>query len=375
MRSPLLRLVLATLVGVTLLWRGLLWFNDDQHQREVDATRAAADATAEAARREGSAAVPTGPTLPPPTEAELAMLLAGDTTTLADGVRLLSERRITETLVMAVEAALAQAPSDEHRALVGCLKARVPGRDGLMFALGALPSDEKGFSNPTAGVACLVDAVAVHAGGEPALVRMALLPAIHSPRLDIRTSALEGLGRVTLPDFPLSLQLDMQSPNVDRRRQALRAALALGALHVLPGLVERALVDEDSGVREIARVALYTAPEPAAARIAARGLAAWPGDPYMQMLVERREKGRADVSPALADVALDERASTYARVAALAWLTRSGDHGVIPMIEPLEAAGDPAVREAAAKALARLRESRDLGLASHMRPPGEPRRP
>jgi len=114
---------------------------------------------------------------------------------------------------------------------------------------------------------------------------------------------------------------------------------------------------------------------PAAARIAARGLAAWPGDPYMQMLVERREKGRADVSPALADVALDERASTDARVAALAWLTRSGDHGVIPMIEPLEAAGDPAVREAAAKALARLRESRDLGLASHMRPPSEPRRP
>lgn len=375
MKSPLLRLVLIAWLGVAALWRGVIWYNDYLSRREATRFREAIEASrpppgADPARRVDVLLPPE-----PPTDEELQMLRSSDLAALTRGVGAVMKRQMTETAMTAVEQALEVAATEAHRARLGCLKARYPGPEGLDYAIAHLPVQEKAFvwSLPPE-VECLLRTVSDRAAENPVGARDALLRAVYSGNPDVRSMALRGLERIKLDDFPIALQLELQSRNYGRRQNALRAALALGAVRLLPGLVERALGDDE--LHDIARVHLQMSPEPSAARLAARVVAADSSDPYMKLLFDRREQKYHDVSAGLAEIALnlDETAEPTQRAAALGVLEQWGDVGVIPLIAPLRSSAEEPVRKAADQALAKLEKRRALGIPSNLRRLDQPAR-
>jgi hypothetical protein len=315
------------LVGVVALWGGLGWYFDPMRESRARVTTPAA-----------TRAPATPPRIPaatqaPPTEAELALLRSPDPANQRTGVDTLLARAITPEVVTAVEAALASRQAPDVEARLVCLKARFEGPNTVDFLLARFPRDRKQLAwNLDPGVSCVLDALVAHAAESPERIRDALLPAIYSGNGGTREKALTAFRRMDLPEIPAMLRAEAATPG-PYRREALLAALALGALTHNPELVESAF--KDSETRSAVVHTLRTDPRAVAARIVARGWVENSYDSTIERLAIDRDRQMNDVSAALVEVVGSEASADRARVTAARQLATLGEVGALSPLRHL----------------------------------------
>lgn len=316
------------LVGVVALWGGLGWYFTPMPTNRALAPQPAVPLPAPAGAR-GPAAAP----LPTATPQELALLNSPDPANQRKGVDTLLTRAVTPELVTAVEEALAKNQPAELEARLICIKTRFEGPETLDFLLARFPKERRELDwNLKPDVACVLDALVARAAEAPERVRDALMPCIYASNSGTREKALTAFRRMDLPGIPAMLMAEAATPG-PYRREALQAALALGALTYNPGIVESAFKSSD--MRSVVVHALRTDPRAVASRIVAHGWAENSFDSTIERLAIDRERQMNDVSAALVEIVASETAADRTRVTAARHLATLGEVGALPPLRRL----------------------------------------
>jgi hypothetical protein len=349
------------LIGLTALWRGLNWYFDPMRAAApaIATPVAIPDATARAS-------TPSTSTLPNPTREEIALLVSSDPANRLLGADALLGRAITADVMSVVEHALRNDPSPELEARLVCLKSRDRGPGSLDFLLSRFPRDRRALDwNLKPEVMCVLDALVARADEAPERVRDALMPAVYATNAATREKALRAFRLMNLPDIPAMLIAEANLSG-GFQREALAAALALGAIRHNPALVEGAL--RDTYTRPIVSHALLTDPHPNAARVVARAAAERAGDPELDHLAREREKYTHDVSAAMVEIVGDASEPEWKRVAATHHLQSLGEVGAIYELMALAPTLGPGnLKTSVDSTVHVLRERQAAGLRPHMR--------
>ena len=311
------------LIGTVGLSQALGWYFDPL--REVDRTTAIVAATRPPARpARGQVLRP----LPPATREELALLTAAAPALQRTGAEALLARVVTPDVVAAVDAALARSPDPPVRMLLVCIKSRFEGPDSLEFMLGRFPTArrELGWTLP-ADVACILDGLVERITDAPERITAALMPAIYAGNGATRQKVLGAFRLVDLPSIPAALLAEAATPGGADRRDALAAALALGALRHHPSLVETAI--GDSSLIAVVKEDLRSDPHPNGARIVARAWARQPSHPDYEQLARAREALLHDVSAALLELVRASAEPEARRAAAARGLATLAEVGAL----------------------------------------------
>jgi hypothetical protein len=313
--SAVVRILLLLILGVVMLWRGLMYMND----RLVSAGRPAPSAWAvppAAAPPPATVAAPAGrPVLPPPTDSQLLALRLGDPAARADALRDLRAHAVTPELLEALDDVMRQADiqfAPEVVRLVACHRARADGASlGLAFA--GLPTEPADVAWHHEGAACLVAVIAARAAEDPAGATAVLAErAIYDPTPQVRT----GLARLDLPDLPepIAAAADDRSRSGRRRRiHAVEAALAMNAVQKWPERVRAWVQDPDDLIAATTVRALAAQTDEASQAIVALEIASRPETGYLRALADQALWKPGTLDLGLAAVAADPRQPAFAR--------------------------------------------------------------
>lgn len=353
------------LLGLALLWQGLFWL--DQYVYRVGRGKPPAPPVEAGQTNEQAASTPMPATerLSPPSSLEIDTLSSANPYDRLDVARRLRERSVTPQLMVAVDAALASSPPPDLEAELRCLKSRFPGRETLDFILERLPDEESFDRNEVEVAGCFVAALADRTESDRGIVYGVLLRYAFHRFEEVRGEALRGLSRIEVSELPPLVLSKWRSRHSEDRRRALDAALALGALRHSPGFIEAALGDRGSDWK--AQKVLETDPSPEAGRIVARAYLKNPGTHSIKVLFRNRESWHLDVTPALVEVALDEKEAEPTRRSALEALQAYGDTGALPLLAPLADSPSESIRRAAGATLAELERKLRLGRKPRMK--------
>jgi hypothetical protein len=307
-KSSRLFSVLLLLLGLTLLWRGLQWYDDYlEHLSSRPPTVLP-----------GQVPQPTLQPTPWPTP--------------------------TPT------------PTPMPRPISACLHAP-PGHDEIGAAIEALAEWDPVWPSNVDDALCLVEALAGRAGEDPDRIRDALIPYAFSYVGRLNRAALAGLSKVPLTH--MTPKLRAASEGAVSAAMPVWAALALGLdEETAPDLVQEWLSSPERSARSAIGRHLVSSPKPAAAARIADALARDAGNVEFVQLAKARDAKQRDMSDALADLALDEARQLYERQAALEALGTFGGPAVLPRIERLLGAGEPSLRTYAETAVDLLRTRR-----------------
>ena len=346
--KPLLRIGLLLLLGLVLLARVLEHLND----RITAASRPPAPSVAEAAEAAqaiGSSQAPeSGPAeppparplpgavdLPPPTDAQLDALTSGDDDAVRATLAELPSHAPTPELDAALAAAGAGTRWPGLRRRIACLRARDPGMPlaDLFAALPAGPPEDVEWRQDDS--ACLVRALAARAAEDPDRALAVLAPyAVRSPSPPI----LEALARVDPPVLPASIEQALAPGTTPLRRSAAaEAAVAMGAAAKWSEQVRAWLDDADRGMRLATVRALAAHDDPASQALAARFIAANPGEEETRRLVETPFRGRPDLVPALVALVHDPAEPAFVRGVAARLVSAHGDEAACRLVAAVRA--------------------------------------
>ena len=352
--------LLAVIVGLFALARGLQWYLDPQR------TAGAGDATADT-----GAIVPLTPEPrpqqadPPATAAEIALLASPDAGNQRTAVETLRARAITPDLIAAVDAALARRPDRDLEIQLVCIKARFENDGSLDFLIGRMPADRAAMMRARdADTTCVVDALTRRIREAPERISGALVPGAYASNPSIRAKTLGAFRLIDVPVPPMVIA-DASTPASGVRHQALRAAIAFGAVQKNPDVVDAGLRDHDT--RSAVTDELRINPHQNAARMVAN---AWLDldAPEIEGLAHRREREQHDVSAALLETVLDETQGERRRAAAAARIGSLGEVGAINDLRRLSnslTSGD--LKQAAGVAIAALEKQQAGGAMPRMR--------
>lgn len=352
---------IAVLVGVVALWRGLQVYFDPMRQPEW-ANAAAAVPRATASKAE---AAPT-PGLPGPTREELALVGSTDSANQLKGADALLARAVTADLVAAVESALLRHPGPDLEARLVCLKSRFEGPETLEFLLARFPKDRMALDwNLKPDVACVLEALVTRVGEAPERIRDALMPAVYAGNASTRSQALRAFRMMDLPRIPAMLVAETSTPG-PFQREALQAALALGAIRLHPALVAGAI--RDPYTRPLVKQELRADPHANAARIVANVWAERSVESELEELAREREGQMHDVSAALLEIVVNPSEPEEKRAAAAHGLERLGETGALHDLRAFELTLESGRLKAAVDAAVRvLEEHRKAGQREQMR--------
>ena len=353
MRSSRLFAVLLLLLGLTLLWRGLQWYDD--YLARISAGPRVASVPGPPQPSATPTPVPTAEPVPPPTAEEIEALAAPGEAAQWAAVDVLLKRQVTAELAAAV-AAVGPANSAIAQRL-DCLRARAPGEPAIDLAVEQLAAFDAVWPSNVDHALCLVEVLAARAVEQPDRIRDALIPYAMSYPGRLRSAALEGLTKLPLGEMSPKLQ--------EASAQAVSASFPVGAALALgldedtaPELVEEWLQSPEPSASSVIRRHLVGSPKRSAAVFIALRLVLDPGNPELLGLARARGEKAGDVSDALADIALDEARALHERQAALELIGTTGQPATLARIEPLVAASDTALRSYAEAAVAALRARR-----------------
>jgi hypothetical protein len=352
--------LLAVIVGVLGLGRGLQWYLDPA--RTADTTQVAADTGAI------SPLTPEPPPqqpAPPATAAELALLSSPDRGNRLTAATTLRARAITPELISAVDQALAASPDRDLEIQLICLKSRFENDGSLDFLIGRMPADRDAMMRARdEDTGCVVDALTRRIREAPERISTALVPAAFASNPGIRTKALGAFRLIDVPVPPMVIA-DASTPASGHRHQALRAAIAFGALEKHPAVIDAGLRDEST--RSAVTHELCTSPHHNAARMVAN---AWLDLRAAEVdgLAMGREREQHDVSAALLEVALDTHQHETRRAAAAAHIASLGEVGAIHELRRLGQSLVPGpLKDAADAAVAALEKQQAGGAIPRMR--------
>ena len=259
--SALLRIPLLLVLGLVLLWRGLMALDD----RLASAGRPSAPAPvapAAAAPPPGApaAAAPAAAPAPlsPPTDDQLLALRIGDPAARRQALIDLRKHAVTpEALEALDDVARRAADLPEVLRFVACHRARAEGAS-IEVALTALPDDLEDVSWYHDAPACLIDVIAARAAEAPdraAAVLAERAIAEGSP------AAREALARLDVSKLPAALGRtadDGGGRRMIRRSNAVEAAIAMDAARKWPDRVRRWVENPHVGTTAVYALARRT---------------------------------------------------------------------------------------------------------------------
>jgi hypothetical protein len=354
--------VLALLLGLTLLFRGLIGFGD------YLAWLSAGSPSGEPEPVKTPPPKPSPTPLPDPSATELDRLMNGPPDDQRVAIRTMAERRPTPELSAAIDQTLFRSSNTDVLAALTCLKVTAFPADALSYAFSKLPTDKKAYAwHMDDGAMCLLRAVADHAAEDPVRARELLLLGHCSDNGTVRGIVHAGFEHIDLPDMPSLLQVEAQSSWGSQRSCAIASALALNALEHAPAMVERALFDEDGGGR-VVRYHLLRSKRAAAPRLLARMLVTQGEREPLAGIATEREQTKHDVTSALVEMAFDEQVPSEMRARALEVIGRRGDVGAMTHLFPLRNRPDPVLQPAAVAAIMALEARRNAGATAMMKP-------
>jgi HEAT repeat protein len=291
-------------------------------------------------------------TLLAPSAEELAALGSSQPATQLKAIDTLMQRRMTPELAAAVRKS---SPANEALAKkLSCLKARVPGRASIEWAIVQLRDHDAVWASDMDQCVCLVEALANRVEEDPVTIAEALFPFALSYVGRPRGPALKALSNARLKQLTPGLRRGIEEGW--HSSLTVRAAFALGVPEIAPDLVERWLFDSDDRAQRAARSALAEHPGAASARLLVRAIVGSREDPELLRRLREREAAQHDASDQLVSLALDGTESSTRRQRALELLSTVGDHTAVPRLASLQAADDPVLRAYAAAAAAELKK-------------------
>jgi len=229
------------------------------------------------------------PTVPPPTEIELAALEGGAEDAMADALSALRTREVTPDGLRAVAIASRRTANVELQRRATCY--RVRGGAPLAEAFSGLPTAPPIDGQwSTDGATCLIEAIAARAGDAP---ERALPLLLDRAFVDGTDAVFDGLAQFNLPVMPVAVVEGLAPTAHPRsRRTAMRIAIALGAASKWPEQVGSWLEDRDRSVRLFVHGELLRQHDDDARRLAARAIAANPTDDELgRRAIEQIGKG------------------------------------------------------------------------------------
>jgi hypothetical protein len=331
------RVAVFTLVGVVALARGIFWYFDPLREaRALEAARvgppAAVDGSSPAAIS-SAARASSEPALPAPTSEEIALLGSVHPSNQMRGIELMNARAVTPEMVSAVELALQNPSSPDIEAKLICLQTRFDSPESLERMIARAPSDRRAFGwNMSADITCTINALARRAGEAPERIRDALMPAAFAANAGTRNKVLAAFKTMDLPELPPALVVEASAES-SSRREAVAAALALGAVRLNPELVAAAARDPDTAA--LVREALRTDKSDAAARLVARTWTDVVSNSEFARLAVEREAQSHDVSAALLEMVLDSTRTDIQRQEAAIGLGMLTEVGPLPPLRKL----------------------------------------
>jgi hypothetical protein len=358
-------ILVMVLVGVTGLWRGVGWYFDPINQNKPIPGAAV---SAPAATTGPAAAAPTAaPTLPLPTDAEVALLRSNDAGNQLKGADMLTGRVVTPDVVAAVDEALQRSPNKDLEARLVCLKARFDGPEALEFALARFPNERKSLDwNLDPEVSCLLNTLVTRAIDAPDRVLDALMPAAYATNYSTRSLVLKAFRTMYLEQIPPLLLTEASTAGSPRQREALEAAMALGAIRLSPELVSRTL--QNPATRSSVKQELKLEPHPNAARIVATVAAERSFESDLQQLERDKEAETHDVSAALLEIVLNTSESEAKRAAAARQLELLKEVGPIHDLRALTSTLEPSsLKSSVDAAIKALAEQQRTGMRARMR--------
>ena len=349
----------AVLVGFVALGRGLQWYFDPMRQPN-GRMRPCPSSTSSKAR----AAVTPG--LPEATREELALLGSTDSANQLKAADTLLTRAVTPDLVAAVESALQRHPLPHIEERLVCLKSRFEGPEILEFLLARFPKDRSALTwTMTPDVTCVLNALVTRVDEAPERIRDALMPAVYADNATTQEQALRAFRRMDLPQIPAMLVAETSTPG-PFQRQALNAALALGAVRNNPALVARAI--RDPHTRPFVKQELRTHPHANAARIVANVWAERSIETELADLAADREKQMHDVSAALLEIVSNPSEPENTRVGAARGLEHLEETGALHDLRVLVSTLEPGrLMTAVNAAIHVLEEGQKFGRRAQMR--------
>jgi hypothetical protein len=152
------------------------------------------------------------------------------------------------------------------------------------------------------------------------------MPAVYAANASTRNQVLHAFRRMDLPQIPAMLVAET-STSGPFQREALNAALALGAVRNNPALVARAI--RDPYTRPFVKHELRIEPHDNAARIVADVWAERSVETELEELASEREKQMHDVSAALLEIVGNPSEPEDKRVGAARGLERLAEPGAL----------------------------------------------
>ena len=300
-----------------------------------------------------------------PTLDELGGLASFDARTRLGAADTLMQRAVTPELTAVVNDALMRGADGEFAGRLVCLKSRFDDHDTLEFLVADAPWQQTAEYWEASPDSCLLEALTRRIEEDPERIRDKLLMGAFTVNGNVRSRVLKAYRRTDLDLLPLPLlsRLEHGDPH---RREAVGAALALGAIRHAPDIVRDALYDDDRYVSQMSRDELVREESPKAAELLASVLVLNPVNADLRRTMIAREQRWHDVSRALLDIAVEER-SDRLREAALELISATGEVGAIEPLQTLAATTAPPVRGYVDATLAELRRNKALGSTARMR--------
>jgi hypothetical protein len=300
------------------------------------------------------------------TREELALLDSLDPRNQQRGAELLLTRGITPDVVNAVESALQRMPEPAVEARLVCVKTRFEGPEILEFLLARFPRDRRDVNwNLKPETACVLDALVSRVMDAPDRIVPALMPAIYSTNGSAREKVLRAFRLIDVEQIPAVLLVEASTSGAPDRREALAAAVALGAIRLNPALVARAVTDPQ--MFPVVATELRSDPHPNAARIVAN---VWTErsfeSPYAQLARDREGRSH-DVSAALVEILNDPSAPERNRRTAVEHLAQLGEVGALRSLRAIASNEADPVKPSADRAIQELQELRKRGTRDQMR--------
>ena len=349
MVSSAFRVLLGTLLGVTLLGRGLQWFDD-----YLDSASHMAPPAASAAPAPKPVPVPR-PVLPTATADEISSLTSGTLAERAKALELVERRGPSPELIAALDAALTFDPTTQFHTNVICLRARLSGDDVVAFTSRHLPAvEEWSQTEPGRLTSCLVHALS-RSDTTALEARDMLMRFLFSLTFERRQAALSAMKRWTFDALPREVRDRLFSPRSDDRRAALDAAAALGAMSFQPEVFARGLADREASVRNTAKAHLCRAGTPVAARMLASAVIDQPDGQRLLVMIGYDFKPREEIWRAFMAIGNDETEPEQKRARAVELVGLQGDRQQGPELEALAQTPSDLVRAAALAAYAEYR--------------------
>lgn len=350
-------------VGLVAFVRALQWYFDPF--RELDRAGAVAASTRPPSPVPSRRSQPRRE-FPPAMPEELALLDAPDSNLQIKAAETLLARAVTPDLVRTVEAKLRTRLDPQVESLLVCVKSRFEEPGTLEYLLSRVPSTRDEFAGrPTAGVSCVVDALAARITEAPERVTAALVPAVYSRDLGMRHEVIQAFRLVDLPSLPAELAGLGREPG-ELHAGAVGAAVALGALRHNPALVDLAV--RDPKLISVVAEDLRTNPHPNGARVLAGVWTDRPAEASYLQLARAREGVLHDVSAALVEIVRSTSAPEPKRIAAAKHLATLGEVGALRELSVFgETVGAGELQTAVLVAIHALQERRNSGVRDQMR--------